>query len=299
MFKTARIIVALLAVSLVIGFGYHYLNRPANALAITTGRIDLFLQIAKSRCSFLPEKKLIYDVDYSWDYTFEETSKLFNEMYYQGRTLPNTIYYSEDKKRFMLPISEDGDELPVPDHFFKSLIIHIETALKANYADYVFLADMGHAHFYIPSKDYYSLVAKIDIIDFDKEIFKVITTSNKVKALYHTAEMFLYTGAKAGFSELSQYEQFRNINRNLVGTFTNTPTLDVLKNPNDEKHLSKTFSNLTRVSRDIDMHANINGCFPFEHRGKIRYFDISRFSPALKPTARNDSTNPRIGLFTR
>ena len=248
---------------------------------ILTEKKEAYLHIAIQRnmenVSF--DKEYIYEEDYSWDYSFDEVGKLYEEIYKSGKQLPFPVYYNSHFSSFMMPVT-DSSELPVPWDFIFSIICHIEQALEYNMADYIFLPDMGHGHFFLPRNHHLFLQKDIS----DEQVYTAVLNSKKLKILYHTAEMFLFFGTEREFMKLSSHEQFRNVTRNLVGSFVECDTMvSYIPYPFGSPVVNSLGSDYRRVAQDIDISANKNGAFPFAWNGKLYYFDISRYSPQCKP----------------
>ena len=220
-------------------------------------------------------KEYIYQEDYTWDYTFEEVGKLYQEIYESGKQLPNPVYYNSYTSNFIMPIN-DSHELPVSWDFIYAVICHVEQALENKMADFIFLPDMGHGHFFLPENHHLFLNNNLS----DENVFSAILNSKEVKILYHTAEMFLFFGTEKDFLKLSPHEQFRNKTRNLLGSFHICDTMiSYIPYPFGSPVVNSIGSDYRRISQDIDISANRNGAFPFTFKGKFYFFDISRYSP--------------------
>lgn len=233
------------------------------------------LAMEKSKNNF--STSTIKGDDYTWEYTFDDLEPLYNELYESGRRLPHPIHYDDMTSQFMLPVN-DTLSIAVPWDFIFAVTRHIEEALEKGMADYVFLADMGHGHFYLPD------TSRLFSLPYDKKfeqhVFTEIVQSPNTKILYHTAEMFLFMGKQEDFNSLSEHEQYRNKTRNLVGEFTVSESMTrYIPYKFGEPVVYNIGSGYKKLAQDIDISASRNGAFPFMYKGKIHYFDISRFSP--------------------
>jgi hypothetical protein len=256
----------------------HSESLPVNKNILEKKEIYLQIAVEKNTGKNLFEKKYIYQEDYSWDYSFEEVGGLFQEIYESGKQLPHPVYYNSNKSSFMMPVN-DSCELPVSWDFIFSIICHIEQALENKVADYIFLPDMGHGHFFLPENN--NLFLSDDFSD--EQVFTAILSSKNVKILYHTAEMFLFFGPKKEFYKLSLHEQFRNKTRNLLGSFYVCDTMiSYISYQFGSPVVNSIGPDYRRVAQDIDISASINGAFPFTFKGELYYFDISRYSPQCK-----------------
>lgn len=209
--KMAMIIIGIVTFLGIIGKLLH--EGLTNDSLPRISRLDQFMQMAKDRCTI---KALSNKVNYEHDYTDHENGKLSWKKYNQGKILPFRVYYSKEKGKFMMPLTEYGEAFSIPDNFFKALITHIESIIiadaKDDRLDDIFLPNVAHIPFYIPKRTYTYLVS--------------------------------------------------------------------------------------RVSRDVYIHANKSGCFPYAHRGTIKYFDIGSFSSILGPLDKNeDESSARQVLF--
>jgi hypothetical protein len=252
----------------------------------TSSRLEDPLSLAASRCQQQnPSGRQIYDDDFSWSYTFEETKDLFNNMYNSGKRLPRSIYYSQEKQAFVMPLTKGSEEIIVSNGFLKGIIAHVEKAMAKGNADYIFLADMGHGHFFLPKATYEAELNTKTFShgDYAKRVFEIATSEPDVLVLYHTAEMFLYLGPSEGLSKLPAWERHRNLTRNLVGDLTNDANVRVIPWEDTESPVINSIPGYEKVGPDIDISASVDGCFPFSVNGKTQYFDISRFSPAPNP----------------
>ncbi|SMF17400.1 hypothetical protein [Pseudobacteriovorax antillogorgiicola] len=245
-------------------------------------RLDHLVHLAKERCEKAPqETPLIYDDDYTWSYQYKDIPELFRKLYRSGKRLGKALYFDSNRGSFMLPIGKNGEAIAVPERFLKALIAHVEKALAKGYADYIFLADFGHGHFHIPKDVFDRRLSALEGHEaYDAAVFDLIVNEPGVKILYHSAEMFLFFGAEKDFRSLSGPEQFRNLNRNLVGGFDQGKELSLADRGREPVSQLPGFA---KVAQDLDLSASVNGCLPFEARGRRFYFDISRFSPGLSP----------------
>ncbi len=255
-----------------------------------------YYKIARLRCKkpAVHHKKL-YEDEYTWRYSFEETGKLFEKIYYSGKRLPHPVYFNEQQNSFMMLI-DDNLELRVSWDFIYAVTRHIEEALQKKMADYVFLADMGHGHFYLPKNSPVFSIA--DHKDYQRAVFYQVLNSKKIKILYHTAEMFLFFGTRAEFAKLSPHEAYRNLTRNLIGSFEES---DEMTRYAPYKFGQSVVFNIgnqyQKVAQDIDISSSFDSCFPYQNKGKLFYYDISRFSPSIyieeKEFAIQKGKNPR------
>ena len=74
-----------------------------NALEMTAdswnqgARMDIFIKLASQRCDKQPkDEPLLRDDDFTWEYSFQETGRLYSKFYQSGKRLPNRVYFSKN-----------------------------------------------------------------------------------------------------------------------------------------------------------------------------------------------------------
>ena len=139
-------------------------------------------------------------------------------------------------------------------------------------------SDMGHGHFLMPNKKYNRVYSQMT--GYRK--LKMYLDDPDMRIAYHTAEKFkmaerLDNGAYLVSKD--RYFGWRYYTRNLVGDNIPARRLEIfLANPNDP------FAYNTMNASDVpgyywghgfNLSANKAACFPFKHKGKTYYFDLS------------------------
>jgi hypothetical protein len=255
-----------LTLLLILTFSTSSFARPLN--------LDEKFELAKTRCSkrALDEPYFFMNM-FKSDSSLSEFDESYKVTYNQTERLFNRAGYLEQSNSF---VTSDGENLSVtlPEQFIKSVILHIENALKLNYVKYVFFPDMGHSHIQIP-KDYYDEHYKnIPPQKSPLSLNQYLQTPG-LKSLYHTAEKLQLT--ENGKILDDWYIGWRFYTRNLLGDAGGH--LSLLTN---EESSHNTVSKVPghRWSFGVSLSANKNGCFPFEDKnGQIQYFDISAWDP--------------------
>ena len=235
---------------------------------------------SERKCS-APEAKepILYSTEFRWGTSLEEQRKKFEEVYRSGKRLKSRAYFDRDQQKYVMPLlrSSDVKLVSLPETFIQSVRRHIEISLERRYADFVFFPDMGHSHFFIPLKEWEKL-QKIGVEDMHVFYEKLFSLPS-LKILYHTAEQL----------KIREGEDFRgplpqNDNELLWRYFTRNPVGDNGGGENIEQHFAwdnASYNTLHELpgykyfGAGFNISASEQGCFPYSHKGKTYYFDIS------------------------
>lgn len=241
---------------------------------------------AKKRCSEKPNNEnIVYGDDFSWGITKEEMKNSFNRTYKSGKRLSNRAYYSKEDKTFVVPhFSDTKKKVRLPKNFIKSVTYHIEKALERKYVDFIFLSDMGHAHFFIPTKFYNQ---KLSIQNLEL-FYEAIISNPNIKVLYHTAEKLKMLDKN--HKVLNQtYAQRRYYTRNLVGNNNADGQLDIVFVDKSKKfNTVNEYPKMKYWGAGFDIHSSSKGCFPYNYKGKTYYFDFTLTSLPYKASLDDD-----------
>ncbi len=271
------------------------------------------LGTAKQRCSITTAgESLVYQDDFenpalhlnsTWWWTTSEMETLFQSTYDSGKRIRHRAYYDSTKNEFLLPLGEnfgapqppqDLESVTAPESFLISVRQHIEAALKNNYAEYIFFPDMGHSHLYIPQEHWDAEYAPtIEKGPYNKKWhYDKLLADPELRMLYHTAERLLMVTEDNVLSP-DPHLQHRYSNRNILGDNRGSSHLEVHfpKVPNKGNTVGG-IENFHLWSAGYNLHATKYGCFPFEWRGQILYFDIS-----LNDLGRNPANPPPSVYF--
>ncbi len=249
------------------------------------------IKIAKIRCSKSSSKDLSVNFkDFKWYSSLLEIKTRFYRLYETPKRLINHMYYDPtygERGAFKIPPGKTISKgITVTENFIKNTILHIEAALKKNYADYINLSDMGHSHFLIPSNYYNSYINHLPMhLAYEK-----IMAYEKTKSLYHTAEQLnvkvIDNDNEDSSSSKSKkivliddpYLKYRYFNRNIIGDNELSGLLQVVKvkDPLKEHNTVRSLKNHRWWGNGIDIHSNKKSCIPYTNKdGKTYYFDIN------------------------
>lgn len=250
----------------------------SQSLGVLTSSLSIEekLEIAKTRCApkTLEEPTLYQKVFNKFNMSLLEIENLYPIIYNSDARLTNRVgYFSETKKFTSVNLKNTSESADFPEHYIKSIILHVENALKLKYAQYIFFPDMGHSHLFIPLEYYNNVMSKAPSRRFIDALELAFKAPN-LKTLYHTAE------------QLRLLDETKNVlsDRHLQWRFyTRNPVIDA--HGHIEIHTDfkaeggyNTLRNLEghRYYSGYNISANKNGCFPFENAsGQIEYFDLS------------------------
>lgn len=248
-----------------------------------TGRLSLEdkMSIARTRCAPRAETEpVLYRNDVGTDHmqSIEEMAVIYTGVYNSERRLPHRAGLDPNTQAY---ISTNGKDYVIfPEHFLKTVTLHIENALKLKYADFIFFPDMGHAHFFIPDEYYNNRLTHTEP-PFYNSLNKVLSDNPKgLKSLYHTAEhLKTHTDRERTTLVDDRHTQWRFYTRN--------PVFDAHGNSEVITNFEESGANTAReyaehrFTAGFNISANKNGCFPFEDaHGEIQYFDISAWDLA-------------------
>ncbi len=222
-----------------------------------------------------PEDKFLYWEDFKGVVDFAGLKARYKVVYEGKRRLKHRAFYDVEKKEFRIPWArKSGRSLYVAKRFIRSVTRHIEIALKQGYVDAVMFSDMGHNHFNILMERYKKVY--LGMKDYGRQ-YEMYLADPTLLMAYHTAEQ-LETAKRNEEGKLTvsndRHMGWRYYTRNLVGD--NDPR----KRPEiylERKFVYNTIKDIPgyRWGAGIDLSANKSACFPFKHKGKTYYFDIS------------------------
>ncbi len=248
------------------------------SLGKTSNKLSLEnkIKIAKTRCTpklsnephffmdMFKSNALVPEIDALYKTVYNQTERLFNRAGYHPKT---QSFISQNDKISVI----------FPEHFLKSVILHIESALRLNYVKYIFFPDMGHSHLQIPREYYNKHYSNINTLP--PSPLNYLLNTPHLKSLYHTAEN-LKLRNDSGKLLKDPYIQWRFYTRNLL--VDNKGNIELLTNFSSTHNTVSSVKN-HRWFYGISISANKNGCFPFkDSSGEIQYFDISAWDPPSK-----------------
>lgn len=227
------------------------------------------------RCTPQPQgEEVLYEQDFPWNQTLEQILEKAQEFYISPKRLSKRAYKNA-KGEYVVPVRAGGDfkEAKLSPLFIKSVTLHIEEALKRKYVDAIHFADMGHSHFFVPEKFYNDVLDPIPVDQFHK-LYERMLAHPELKILYHTAEQLVMK--KDGVLLPDRHIQWRFFTRNLIGDNKGLGKLELLHNEEHDYNTAHDYDPGYKYwGGGYYIHANQNGCFPYNHDGKTYYFDIN------------------------
>jgi len=239
------------------------------------------------------EDSKLFSSDFHWDMPFKKMMNLSSTIYTSGKRLPKRAYYDQAAGEFKMPLDRGGTETPVslPKDLADIVRNHIEKALARKYADAIFFPDLGHSHYLIPLEKYEREYAPIPVNEI-AALYEKLFRDPEVKAVYHTAEQLDTAPAEAD-SLHTPHLRWRYYTRNLIGE--NRPGGEVYV-VSAVDHRSNTLSDVPGYrwwGGGLNVSASVDGCFPYNHNGQIRYFDLSLYDLASESNQGTLFFNPQ------
>lgn len=244
------------------------------------------LEKSKQRCAQTNSEDLpLYSSEFQWWYSRKEMAKKFDEVYQSGKRLPKRAFYNHKDEEFYVPrksISGNTELVRLSAGFIQAVTRHIETALDKGYAEFIFFPDMGHSHLYIPQTVWDEQFSPTPPVAEFHKLYEQMLNEPTMLALYHTAEQ-LSMYDEDGVLYDDEYLKHRYYNRNPVGDNLGH---GIVKMPTALDKTGNAVSNLPGFkswSAGYSISASKNGCFSYENKGKVYYFDISLKDLELPP----------------
>ncbi|MBT5095209.1 MAG: hypothetical protein HOM21_13230 [Halobacteriovoraceae bacterium] len=242
------------------------LTTPLHALTLSQK-----YELASQRCTKPgPSEPHLYSSEFHWNMTVPELNKIFPAVYNSGKRLKHRAYFEAG---FKLPHIPNQKTTLLTENFIKSLITQVEEAHRRGYVDALIFPDMGHSHFFIPQEFYDRELNAIPVSDYHL-FYQKLLAHKELRILYHTAEQLKMT--EEGRPLADRHLGWRFYTRNLVGRNDQSKILEII-------HAPETRANTTHNYRPgykywgagFNISASIDGCFPYEVDGKLKYFDLS------------------------
>lgn len=248
------------------------------------------LELSQQKCS--PQtttEPLLYSSDFHWDYSFNEMSQRFDEIYNSGKRLDARAYFDKKTDQFYLVWRDDTEikKVKLSEQFLRSVTRHIEVSLKNKFANFIFFPDMGHSHLYFAEDHWASHYLPVpDAKQYNQHYEKMLNDPN-MRALYHTAEQ-LRTKDKATGKFYNSDMEFRFWNRNPVGDNTVPDTMTIYTNPTHSANTVSEIKGYYLWSAGYNISSSKDGCFAYYSNGKTLFFDISLYDLATDPSKPSD-----------
>ena len=239
------------------------------------GDTDALWQEIAQRCTPPAEDEpIVYSNDFEWGYTLEEMGEKFDEMYESGKRLDTRAYYDAEQERFVLPGTDVwGGDVVMPKRLVENVTLHIEHALERGYADYIFFPDMGHAHLFMPQDHWEATYEGTPVSEFSRRYEKMFDDP-KLMMLYHTAEQLQMTDENDELLD-DRRVQWRYHTRNVVGDNNHERRIELLVEYDSPANTSRDMPGYNYYGAGFNITATKDGCFPYEHDGELRWYDIS------------------------
>lgn len=240
------------------------------------GEVDQnWLKQATARCA-PSNHDVLYRNEMKWKMSLSEASELYAKLYSSEKRLQHRFYYSASEKAFKgkSPISDA--EVRIPIEFLFSLKRHVEEALRLEYAQWVFFPDMGHNHFFLPQKTYDAISGLPRA-----QMLEAMLGAPELKVLYHTFEQ-LRAKDDEGSLLPDSWTQWRYYTRNIIGDNQGLGALEIHKNLTGNYNTVSDYEDFKYWGAGVNISANKDGCFAFEHDGQVSYFDVSFYDLPYK-----------------
>lgn len=256
------------ALASIIVFTVTIFGMESQATKLDRPEVLEWAQEAASRCA-PKEHPVIYSSDFGWGLNFLEAADLFAKMYVSPKRLQHRFFYDQERGFVGKFNGLTEEPIEVPVRFLYSLKKHIETALSLEYAQWVIFPDMGHTHFFIDEEEYESWRGRPNA-----ELMVKFMNSPKTKTLYHTLEQ-IEVMDEDKVLDTDSWAQWRYYTRNIVGDNQGLGQLEVHKNLTGSYNTVREYKGYKYWGGGVNLSANRQGCFSYEHQGQIHYFDVS------------------------
>ncbi|OIO03262.1 MAG: hypothetical protein COX65_07335 [Elusimicrobia bacterium CG_4_10_14_0_2_um_filter_56_8] len=249
---------------------------PQAAAAEFSGTADI-----ADRC-FPPAaaEEIIYQSDFHWNYSAQEMTARFKEMYSSPKRLDKRAYWDKAADSLVLPPGYSGPPVKISLPFVQAVSRHIERALELGYAETVFFPDMGHSHLLIPSALWEAKYANYEVGDYSR-MYEDMFGDPAVHIFYHTAEQLKTLENNQPIEE--PHLLFRRANRNIAGPTKPDAELTVYQNPESAANTVGDVPGYRWWGAGFNLSAQKDGCFPYQYKGETFYFDISLHDLPMKP----------------
>lgn len=243
-------------------------------------------EVSKENCQKAnSDEPIVYSSDFTWNASRADMKEKFAEMYESGKRLKARAFLNEEQ--VILPIEVYGKKdakIKLTKEFIQNITSHIEEGLKNKYVEFVMFPDMGHSHFFIPQGYYDRVLGPMPVKEKDK-MYELMFAHKDLKILYHTAEQLKMLDDNNEVLN-DRHTQWRFYTRNLLGFNDSSDRVELL---HQEDHMANT-ANFYRdgyryYGAGFNITATKNGCFPYKHKGKTYYFDLSLKDLESKPGA--------------
>lgn len=225
------------------------------------------------------DEEILRSGEFSWGMKLDEIKEKEKDVYERGLRLKDRAFLKDGQ--VYLPYYSFGSKEPklvkLSDSFIKSVISHVENALKRNYVDSIIFPDMGHSHLFIDQKFYDEVLSDIPVKEQHKR-YELMLAHPKTKFLYHTAEQLEMTYENdLGEKKLidNRHLQWRFYTRNLIGD-NQSGKLELVHNESHGHNTARSYEEGYRYwGAGFNISATKKGCFSYQKDGETFYFDMS------------------------
>lgn len=237
--------------------------------------LEEFAAIAKTRCApAAANEPVVMGSDFRFGMKQDEMLKLAADLYDSGKRLKARAFYAPDRDVFRMEASDwDRSVVDLPTPLAYAVMRHLEEALRLEYAQVVTFTDMGHAHFFVPLEAWNERIVPAPQ-GTRAETYAALFREPELKVLYHTAEQLKMT-SDDGQLLGDHFLRWRYYTRNLIGETKPQGRLEIHKQLKEGFNTVHELAGHHKYGAGFYINASKDGCFPFLHEGKTRYFDLS------------------------
>ena len=242
---------------------------------LTPIQTGLDLEESKSRClEKYTESVLLFSNDLQWHLSPTQMNSRFKEIYNSGKRLPLHSTYEIATDQFFLHLNRGAYfKIPVTMQFISNVVLNIEQAIQFEYADFVFMSDLGHTHLYFPqehwNKKYKNSNATIG------QLYEQMLSDPLLRPLYHGAEQLQFPNDTENTTVDNDHSIKRYSCRNILGSNDGSNQIELHHNDAHPRNTVFELDGYKRYSAGFQISASKYGCFGYRDRaGTKLYFDI-------------------------
>lgn len=230
---------------------------------------------------------LVYYDDLTGSYSLEQMQIKFEQIYANKKRLKGRAFFDEKRKEYVAPL-QNGKLVTLPKSFIQRLTVMFSQAMQTDSARFLFLPDMGHAHFFVPIEHWQARYEAISVPTLRPQFYEQILADPELYLLFHTGERLDYQlyKQKDGALVPGRYSQIY-WQRNLV--IKNDESLQryiLLRKDKTRFNTVTTWDSMYYFGGGFYMHANQSGCFAYQHGNREIRFDFSFLGAPSDPKKR-------------
>ncbi len=199
----------------------------------------------------------------------------FQRMYEEPKRLIHRVYFDPTEKKLFVRWT-NGAKIEVDPLFIASVRNQIETALKRQYAQWIFFADMGHSHFFIPMDRWDNFYKKLPTGDMTK-YYGEFMRDPTLRIFYHTAEQLTMFDENKELVK-DPLTRWRYYSRNIIGFHASvSKAMEVLYvSPPEKFNTVHDYENHRYWGAGFYLHSSKGACFAYQTpAGQTLYFDLN------------------------